>query len=41
MNRTSMELKSDREIFIARTFNGPARIVFEAWTRPELVTSLR
>jgi uncharacterized protein YndB with AHSA1/START domain len=36
-NHTSMELKSDREIIIARTFNGPARIVFDAWTRPELV----
>jgi uncharacterized protein YndB with AHSA1/START domain len=37
MNPTSMELKSDREIVIARTFNGPARIVFDAWTKPELV----
>jgi uncharacterized protein YndB with AHSA1/START domain len=36
-NQTSMELVSDREIVIARTFNGPARIVFDAWTRPELV----
>ena len=34
---TSMELKGDREIVIARTFGGPARIVFEAWTQPELV----
>jgi uncharacterized protein YndB with AHSA1/START domain len=38
MNRTSMELKGDREIVIARTFNGPARIVFDAWTKPELVS---
>jgi uncharacterized protein YndB with AHSA1/START domain len=37
MNQTSMELKGEREIVIARTFNGPARIVFDAWTRPELV----
>jgi len=37
MNQTSMELKGDREIVIARTFNGPARIVFDAWTRPDLV----
>jgi uncharacterized protein YndB with AHSA1/START domain len=37
VNQTSMELRSDREIVIARTFNGPARIVFDAWTRPELV----
>jgi uncharacterized protein YndB with AHSA1/START domain len=38
MNRTSMERTSDRELVIARTFNGPARIVFDAWTRPELVS---
>jgi uncharacterized protein YndB with AHSA1/START domain len=38
MNTTAMELRSDREIVIARTFNGPARIVFDAWTRPELVS---
>jgi uncharacterized protein YndB with AHSA1/START domain len=37
MNQTTMELRGDREIVIARTFNAPARIVFEAWTRPELV----
>ena len=37
MNQTSMELVGDREIVITRTFNGPARIVFDAWTRPELV----
>jgi uncharacterized protein YndB with AHSA1/START domain len=37
MNQTSMELKGDREIVIERTFNGPPRIVFDAWTRPELV----
>lgn len=36
-NHTSMELKADRELIISRTFNGPARIVFDAWTRPELV----
>ena len=33
---TTTERKSDRELVITRTFNGPARIVFEAWTRPEL-----
>jgi uncharacterized protein YndB with AHSA1/START domain len=37
MNPTSMELKSDREIVITRTFNGPAPIVFDAWTEPDLV----
>ena len=36
-NQTSLERSSDREIVVARTFNGPARIVFDAWTRPELV----
>jgi len=35
-NRTTVERKSDCEIVITRTFNGPARIVFEAWTTPEL-----
>jgi uncharacterized protein YndB with AHSA1/START domain len=35
-NRTTIERKSDRELVVTRTFNGPARIVFEAWTTPEL-----
>jgi uncharacterized protein YndB with AHSA1/START domain len=35
-NRTTVERKSERELVVRRTFNGPARIVFEAWTRPEL-----
>ncbi|MEO8018760.1 MAG: SRPBCC family protein [Pseudomonadota bacterium] len=34
--RTTVERKSDRELVVTRTVNGPARIVFEAWTRPEL-----
>src|SRR4026207_481251 len=34
--RTTVERKSEREIVVTRTFNGPARIVFEAWTKPEL-----
>lgn len=34
---TSVERASDRELVISRTFNGPARIVFDAWTSPELV----
>jgi uncharacterized protein YndB with AHSA1/START domain len=37
MNQTSMEIRGDREIVITRAFNGPARIVFDAWTSPELV----
>ena len=35
-NRTTTERKSDRELVVTRAFNGPARIVFEAWTKPEL-----
>ena len=35
-NHTTVERKSEREIVVTRTFNGPARIVFEAWTTPEL-----
>ena len=36
-NRTTVERKSDREVVVTRTINGPARIVFEAWTKPELL----
>lgn len=35
-NPTVVERKSDREVVVTRTFNAPARIVFEAWTQPEL-----
>lgn len=35
-NRTTVERKSDRELVVTRTFNAPARIVFEAWAKPEL-----
>jgi len=35
-NPTTVERKSERELVVTRTFNGPARIVFEAWTKPEL-----
>jgi uncharacterized protein YndB with AHSA1/START domain len=35
-NRTKVERKSDREVVVTRTFNAPARIMFEAWTTPEL-----
>ena len=35
-NHTAAERKSDRELVVTRTFNGPARIVFEAWSKPEL-----
>jgi uncharacterized protein YndB with AHSA1/START domain len=36
MNRTVVERKSDRELVVKRTFNAPAHIVFEAWSKPEL-----
>ena len=35
-HRTTTERKSDRELVVTRTFNAPARILFEAWTIPEL-----
>jgi uncharacterized protein YndB with AHSA1/START domain len=35
-NRTTVERKSDREVVVTRTINGPARIVFEAFSRAEL-----
>jgi uncharacterized protein YndB with AHSA1/START domain len=35
-HRTTSQRKSDRELVIRRTFDAPARLVFEAWTTPEL-----
>src|SRR5689334_11228903 len=35
-NRTTVERKSERELVVTRTINGPARIVFEAFSKPEL-----
>ena len=34
--RATVERKSDRELVVTQTINGPAHLVFEAWTRPEL-----
>ena len=36
-NRTTVERKSDREVVVMRTINGPARIVFEAFTQAKLL----
>ena len=36
-NRTTVERKSERELVVTRAFHGSARIVFEAWTKPELL----
>ena len=35
-NPTTVERSSDRELVVTRTFDAPARLVFEAWSRPEL-----
>ncbi len=35
-NRTTVERQSDREVVVTRTVNGPARLVFEAFTDPDL-----
>ncbi len=35
-NRTTVQRKSECELVVTRTFDAPARLVFEAWTRPEL-----
>ena len=36
-NPTTTERTSEREIVVTRTFDAPAHLVFEAWTRPELL----
>lgn len=35
-NPTTVARKSERELIVTRTFDRPARAVFDAWTRPEL-----
>lgn len=37
MNRTTLERPSEEELVITRTFDAPARIVYAAWTQPELL----
>src|SRR3954468_1346422 len=36
-SRTAVERKSERELVVTRTFNAPARMLFDAWTKPELL----
>jgi uncharacterized protein YndB with AHSA1/START domain len=36
-NEVTVQRTSDRELVVTRIFNGPAHIVFDAWTRPELL----
>ena len=35
-NVTSVERKSEREVVVTRSFDAPAHLVFEAWSKPEL-----
>jgi uncharacterized protein YndB with AHSA1/START domain len=35
--QTTVERKSDRELVVTRVFNGPTRIVFEAWSTPDVL----
>ena len=34
--RTTVQRKSEREVVVTRMFDAPARLVFEAWSKPEL-----
>ena len=36
LNPTNVERKSDREFVATRTFDAPARLVYEAWRNPDL-----
>ena len=36
VNPTSVERKSDLEFVVTRVFDAPARLVFEAWSKPDL-----
>ena len=33
---TNVERKTDREVVVTRSFDAPARLVFEAWSNPDL-----
>ena len=35
--QTTVERRSERELVVIRIFNGPAHVVFSAWTKPELL----
>jgi uncharacterized protein YndB with AHSA1/START domain len=36
-NRTTVERRSDRELVVTRSFDAPAHLVWDAWTRPDLL----
>lgn len=35
-NPTTAERRNERELVVTRTFDAPARLVFDAWIRPDL-----
>jgi len=35
-NRTTVVKRSEREVVVTRSFDAPARLVFAAWSKPEL-----
>jgi uncharacterized protein YndB with AHSA1/START domain len=35
-NSTTVVKRSEREVVVTRSFDAPARLVFEAWSKPEL-----
>lgn len=37
LNPTTGERRSDRELVVTRMVNGPARLVYKAWTTPDLL----
>ena len=36
-DKTRTDRKSERELVVTRVFDGPARLVYQAWTTPELL----
>lgn len=38
-NQTTVERTSDRELVVKRTFDAPANVVFDAWSKPAVFTS--
>ncbi len=37
-HQTTVERRSDRELVVTRVVKGPVRLVYDAWTTPELLT---
>ncbi len=35
-NRTAVDRRSDKELVVTRTFDAPPRLVFKAWSQPDL-----